>query len=239
VWHGLPKSSLEKGMSTKITISNSTSQIIVDGQIIGAGVSVEAPAAGYTLMTASDLSWTAQEALLSWRNKIINGDMAVDQRNNGASISVVPSSFGFCADRWLMWSAGATQTAQRVSVSDLPGFAYGIRANFNTGGTDYSFTQRVEAANMVSLVGKTATVSLWVFNGTGASASFNYNFAYPNVIDNYNANTSYAASSYSIPAGWSNYKCKYSSKLCKRFLFCFFRNNECRRSLLYFNGRSS
>ncbi len=226
-------------MSTKITISNSTSQIIVDGQIIGAGVSVEAPAAGYTLMTASDLSWTAQEALLSWRNKIINGDMAVDQRNNGASISVVPSSFGFCADRWLMWSAGATQTAQRVSVSDLPGFAYGIRANFNTGGTDYSFTQRVEAANMVSLVGKTATVSLWVFNGTGASASFNYNFAYPNVIDNYNANTSYAASSYSIPAGWSNYKCKYSSKLCKRFLFCFFRNNECRRSLLYFNGRSS
>jgi hypothetical protein len=56
------------------------------------------------------------------RNRLINGNMSVDQRNGGAAVTVGAAS-SFAVDRWAAYkgTAGATVTAQQVNAS-LAGF---------------------------------------------------------------------------------------------------------------------
>ncbi len=109
----------------------------------------------------------------SGRNKIQNGDMRIDQRNEGASIALASSTFA--VDRWgdLKTNTSATGTVQRVTSSLPSGFSHVLK--FSLTGIDSAlaatdqilFTQTVEGSNIADLdfgiaTAKPITLSFWV-----------------------------------------------------------------------------
>ena len=83
-------------MSTKIVIDNSSGSFAIDGTVGSAPVPSEA---GATLISNSSNQWVSQAVPTSWRNRLINGDMAVSQRNGDAFVT--PTSSGVhTVDRW-------------------------------------------------------------------------------------------------------------------------------------------
>jgi hypothetical protein len=83
-------------MSTKIVIDNVSGSLAIDGTVGSAPVPSEA---GATLISNSSNQWVSQAVPTSWRNRLINGDMAVSQRNGDTFVS--PTSSGvYTVDRW-------------------------------------------------------------------------------------------------------------------------------------------
>jgi len=66
--------------------------------------------------TATINSYTPTESNMAGRNKIINGDMRIDQRNAGASSSTGASFIGYVTvDRWAIGANENLGTIQQVS----------------------------------------------------------------------------------------------------------------------------
>jgi hypothetical protein len=109
------------------------------------------------------------DSLQGFRNRIINGNMVIDQRNAGASVS---TDGGFPVDRFRAFRSGgaATFTSQRSTVAP-PGFTNSILYTVGTGAapgaTDFSgFLQAVEGFNVSDFGWGTAnaqpvTLSFW------------------------------------------------------------------------------
>lgn len=133
----------------------------------------------------------------SWRNRIINGDMRIDQRNAGASVT--PDSV-YTLDRW---QAQNTQTGKFTvqqnagSVTPPTGFTnyLGVTSTsaYSVTSTDwFNICQPIEGFNCADLAwgtanAQTVTLSFWVrssltgtFGGAivGASNSRSYPFSY-------------------------------------------------------------
>jgi len=104
------------------------------------------------------------------KNRILNGDMRIDQRNNGASIT--PTTSQYSVDRWLanltvasLYSAQQTTSAPAGFTNSL--LATSLSAHTATSGDYESFQQRIEAYNMQdagwgTANAKTFTLSFWV-----------------------------------------------------------------------------
>ena len=114
---------------------------------------------------------------IAGKNAVINGGMDIWQRGTTNSMAASTTrSAGFGADRFQM-ETGANQatTISRQSVSDttnLPSIQYCTRIQRNSGqtgtGTQY-FTQSLETANSIPLVGKTVTLSFYARAGANYS----------------------------------------------------------------------
>ena len=145
--------------------------------------------------TASINGQTPTESNMAGRNRIINGDMRIDQRNAGASYT--SDGNGYSLDRWMAQSkVGSKYTVQQSS--DVPaGFTTSLKVTsssaYSVGANDYfNVNQRVEGFNIADFGWGTAnaqtiTVSFWVkssltgtFGGSirGASFSRSYPFTY-------------------------------------------------------------
>ena len=121
------------------------------------------------------------------KNRIINGDMVIDQRNNGASVTVSNAVLTYPVDRFFAFqnTGSSSFTVQRTTV---------VPSNFNnsllwttTTGVSTSaaqqarITQRVEGFNVADLgwgtaSAQTVTFSFWVrssITGTFAAALLN------------------------------------------------------------------
>ena len=105
------------------------------------------------------------------RNRIINGAMTIDQRNNGAAVT----GQQYLVDRWRSWFDPGTYSFQQVT--DAPaGFTNSLRVTkTNTTQSSYGFiAQYIEGFNCADLAFGTAnaqpvTVSFWVKSSvTGA-----------------------------------------------------------------------
>lgn len=103
---------------------------------------------------------------LMFRNRIINGDMRIDQRNAGAAVTVNTAlNVVFSSDRWQARgkaSAGVF-TLQQSSVAP-PGFSNSIVATVTTAATPtgsdvYFIQQRIEGFNIADLAQGSATAS--------------------------------------------------------------------------------
>ena len=104
------------------------------------------------------------------RNKIINGDMRIDQRNAGSSVS---TNSGHTVDRWRQYfSGGGVFSAQRSTTAPA-GFAHSLALTVTTddssiAATDYyMIRQNIEGYNIDDLDwgtadAKTVTLSFWV-----------------------------------------------------------------------------
>jgi hypothetical protein len=120
-----------------------------------------------------------------FRNRIINGDMVVDQRNGGVQIAL-PSTSSYAIDRWRCSSQATTAgkaNIGRVTLLYPPpiGFAYGLQLITTTAygspvaADTVSFSQAVEQINFQDALFGTANaqplvVEFWV----GASIAGNY-----------------------------------------------------------------
>jgi hypothetical protein len=150
-----------------------------------------ASAASPAIVLAADGSATAQLSSINGgpisgtRNRIINGDMRIDQRNNGAAVTVSGANPSlFCVDRWAgrQEASSGAFTLQQSTVAPT-GFVNSLVATVTTADTSltsnegYSIYQAIEGFNSADLDWGTAnaqfvTVSFWVRSSVTGSFSF-------------------------------------------------------------------
>jgi hypothetical protein len=139
-----------------------------------------------------------------FKNRLINGGMVIDQRNNGASISFPGGDGNYCLDRWRLQRQGAaTGTIQRSSVAPS-GFTNSLLVTVSSGAapsaTDfYTVGQVIEGFNSADLNWGTASassvaISFWIRSSiTGTYAASVYNIGavetYPATFTINSANT--------------------------------------------------
>lgn len=95
------------------------------------------------------------------KNRIINGAMAVDQRNAGASQTFTAAgALAYAVDRWYGFCTGANVTGQRVAGSTTPtNSQFRYRFTGAASVTAVGFGQRIEQSNSYDLAGSTCTLS--------------------------------------------------------------------------------
>jgi hypothetical protein len=112
---------------------------------------------------------------LGFRNRLINADMRIDQRNSGNALNITASN-QYLVDRWAVSAGSAvsgTLTAQRVATSAPGGAQFAVRLA-RTAGTyvgSLVLVQVIESTNCYDLAGKTVTVSFRARKGSSYTAS--------------------------------------------------------------------
>jgi hypothetical protein len=118
---------------------------------------------------------------VNFRNRIINGDMSIDQRNNGSAVTVNDYATFFSVDRFkfIGQSSDGVFTAQRSSTAPT-GFVNSLLITVTTADAsltssqEYTVRQDIEGYNITDLNfgsanAKTITLSFWVRSSvTGA-----------------------------------------------------------------------
>ena len=150
-------------------------------------------ASGGNTATINSMTPTA-DSLQGFRNRIINGDMRIDQRNAGASVTLT-SGGNFSVDRFQGFEdTDGAMTAQQDSSAPA-GFINSVKLTTTTADGSLSasqyalFRQMVEGTNVADLAwgtasAKTVTLSFWVrssLTGTfgGALGNSAFNRSYP------------------------------------------------------------
>ena len=101
--------------------------------------------------------------LAGTRNRIICGNMSIDQRNNGASQTFTAgAALAYAVDRWYGYCTGANVTGQRVQGASVGQFRYQFTGAASV--TGIGFGQRIEQLNSADLAGTTATLSVDLAN---------------------------------------------------------------------------
>ena len=137
--------------------------------------------------------------LYGFRNRIINGDMRIDQRNAGAAVTISAAQNIYTVDRWFGNGENTDGVFTVDQVTDAPvGFTNSAKITVTTADTSigssqfYIFRQYVEGNNAADLGfgtanAKTVTASFWVrssltgtFSGAvnNATNDRNYPFTY-------------------------------------------------------------
>ena len=123
--------------------------------------------------TAATLSSINGGPISGTRNRIINGDMRIDQRNAGAAVAFSGGANGYCLDRWFYFVGnGGAATVQRSTVAP-PGFTNSLlytvtTADASVAAGDYAtLEQKIEGVNVADFAfgtaaASTVTLSFWV-----------------------------------------------------------------------------
>jgi len=126
---------------------------------------------------------------VSWRNRIINGAMVIDQRNSGSAVTIDGTNATYSIDRWA--GADATDgvfTLQRSTTAPA-GYTNSLLATVTTADASLAATQRsfivqyIEGLNCADLgwgtaSASTVTLSFWVRSSlTGTFGGSLYNSA--------------------------------------------------------------
>ena len=124
---------------------------------------------GGNTATINGMTPTAQ-SLQGFRNRIINGDMRIDQRNNGGSVSIGTGA-PFIVDRWNAYTDLLNMTGQRSTIVPS-GFTNSLGITVGTGASPSAgqisrLEQRIEGLNFSDLGwgaagAQSVTVSFWV-----------------------------------------------------------------------------
>jgi hypothetical protein len=125
-----------------------------------------------------------------FKNRIINGDMRIDQRNAGASVSNGAAAYTYSVDRFAGYGTSASKFTMQQSTTVPAGFVNSVivtsSAATTPGSNDaYGFLQRIEGTNLSDLGfgsanAKTVTISFWVrssITGTYSVALVNNGYA--------------------------------------------------------------
>ena len=113
--------------------------------------------------TAALLASINGGAIAGNRNRLINGGMAIDQRNAGASQTFTAgAALAYSVDRWYAYCTGANVTGQRVQGASAGLFRYQFTGAASV--TAIGFGQRIEQLNSADLAGTTATLSVDLSN---------------------------------------------------------------------------
>ena len=150
--------------------------------------------------TATINGYTPTMSNMAGRNRLINSDMRIDQRNAGA----VVTNNGYAVDRFLGFRDGSTVALTFQQSTTAPaGFVNSMVVTTTTSGTAGSgegvgFQQRIEGLNISDLGwgtanAKTVTLSFWVrssltgtFSGSLGNSAFNRSYPYTYTISSAN-----------------------------------------------------
>src|SRR4030042_698216 len=124
------------------------------------------------------------------KNVVINGGMAVDQRNNGASVTIDSATFTggtekYAVDRMCVARDGTNITAQRVAGSGQ--FKYAMRLTGAAGNTAVYIVYKMEARDAARFTSKSVTVSFTASRSSGTTC-YIYLY-YANAEDNFSTLT--------------------------------------------------
>jgi len=115
-------------------------------------------------------------APVGFRNRIINGDMRIDQRNAGASQTfTAAAALAYSVDRFYGYCTGANATGARVAGTAPNEFAYRFTGAASV--TAIGFGTRLEATNTTDLAGSTATLSVQLANSLLTSVTWTAYYA--------------------------------------------------------------
>jgi hypothetical protein len=208
---------------TKLGTGAVTSAKIADGTIVNTDINASAAIAGskinpnfgsQNIITSGDATITNATVtslnggpLAGNRNRIINGDMRIDQRNAGASVTIEAGANIYVLDRWYGYGNAASKFSVQQNAGAITppvGFssylgvtsltAYSVPA-----GEQYVITHKVEGFNAADFSfggasAKTVTLSFWVrssLTGTHSGSIINggYTRSYPYSYTISSANT--------------------------------------------------
>jgi hypothetical protein len=106
------------------------------------------------------------------KNRIINGDMVIDQRNAGASVSVSNETVTYITDRWNVYEGTSGSMTSQQSSTAPAGFVNSLLLTVTSAGTATAsqlcrIQQRIEGLNVSDLSwgsasAQTITISFWV-----------------------------------------------------------------------------
>lgn len=107
---------------------------------------------------------------VTMRNRIINGAMMIDQRNNGASVT--PTTTAYTLDRWVLVTSTSSRLSIQQSTTAPAGFKNStiatVVSSYTPGSSDsLQYQQSIEGFNMADFGWGTAsaqpvTLSFWV-----------------------------------------------------------------------------
>lgn len=147
------------------------------------------------------------QSFLGMRNRIINGGMAVDQRNAGASQTVSDVTAAYTVDRWEALSAGANVTGQRVAGMGADQFMYQFTGASSV--TGINFYQKIESANTYDLVGQNISVSANLANS--ALTTVTWTLSYPTAQDNFTSLTQIATGAFTVNGTMGRYSAEIAT----------------------------
>jgi hypothetical protein len=113
--------------------------------------------------TAQLVSQINGGAIAGTRNRIINGRMAIDQRNAGsAQTFTAAAALAYSIDRWYGYCIGANVTGQRVTGATAGQYRYQFTGAASV--TTIGFGHRIEQLNSADLASSIATLSVDLAN---------------------------------------------------------------------------
>ena len=105
------------------------------------------------------------------RNRIINGAMAVDQRNSGSAQTITAgAALAYTVDRWWAACTGANVTGQQVAGPTGTPYVYQFTGAASV--TGIQFGQRIEAYNSADMAGSEAVLSVALANSLLTSVTW-------------------------------------------------------------------
>jgi hypothetical protein len=155
-------------------------------------------------LTFSDSSNQAAAASpFGLKNRIINGDMVIDQRNNGASVTPSTSADTYTVDRWTYTGSATSKCSIQQSTTAPSGFKNSVLITslsaYTPGSSDYIlYSQFIEGLNTYDLAwgtasAQTVTLSFWVrssltgtFGGAIRNSAFDRSYPFSYTISNAN-----------------------------------------------------
>ena len=189
------------GSVTGVTFSSS-SATITGGSVTGiTDLTVADGGTGASTVSAAQTNLQ----VFNFKNRIINGDMRIDQRNDGASVTQ-NTSVQYTLDRWFAYGSVTSKfTVQQNAASVTPPVGFtnylGVTSSsaYSVGTSDlFQMVQRVEGLNVSDLGwgtanAKTITVSFWVrssltgtFGGSIGNSANNRSYPFSYTINSAN-----------------------------------------------------
>ena len=170
---------LSTTLAGDFTISRGTGTLGTTGATLGTyGGSTSVPVLAINAKGQVTSTGTAAitSGLTGFRNRIINGDMRIDQRNAGASQTfTAAAALAYSVDRFYGYCTGANVTGQRVAGTSPNEFVYRFTGAASV--TAIGFGTRLEATNTTDLAGSTATLSVQLANSLLTSVTWTAYYA--------------------------------------------------------------
>ena len=161
--------------------------LTITGAATAGGIPVVAvdPGTSGNVLTSNGSEWVSQavtQTAIAPLNRLINGDMAVDQRNNGVPQTITAgAALAYTVDRWYAYCTGVNVTGQQVTGATANQYRYKFTGA--SGVTAIGFGQRIQAANCADMAGKTITWSVDLANSL--LTSITWTAYYANTTDNF------------------------------------------------------